>query len=41
MTVHMRNFIDKVMWLRLPKDMQVGTGYFTTRPVQVQRYIGS
>jgi hypothetical protein len=31
LTVPMLRVIDKVMWLRHPKDMQVGTGYYTTR----------
>jgi hypothetical protein len=28
------------MWLRPPKDMQVGTGFYNSRPVQVTRYMG-
>ena len=40
MTVPMWRFIDKVMWLRPPKDMQVGAGLHNSRPVQVQRCTG-
>ena len=40
LTVPMWHVIDKVIWLRPPKDMQVGTGYHTPRAVQVQRYMG-
>ena len=38
MAVPMWPFTDKVMWLRPPKDMQVGTGYYTTKAVQFQSY---
>ena len=40
MTVPMWYCIDKVMWLRPAKDMQVGTGYHTIRAVQVHRCMG-
>jgi len=40
MTVPLWPFIDKVMWLRHPNDMQVGASYHNPRPVQVQRYMG-
>ena len=39
MTVPPWPIFDQVMWLRLPMDMQVGTGYNTTRAVQVQIYM--